>query len=94
MEIINYQDGLQGTNIVGTFSIYWGPSYGMTFHGWKLIRGKHGPFIAGKSHVLAEDDFGKKTYAPDIEFSKEKKAAFDAKIMELLKPYVAGRENI
>ena len=87
MEIINYQDGLTGTNVLATFDIYFGPEWGMTLHKWKLLKGKNGPFIAGPSY--SETDLvGQKRYFPYIEFSKEKKAAFDAKVMGLLKGFV------
>lgn len=84
MEILNYSDGLPGTNLIATFDIYFGPQWGMTFKRWRLLRGKHGPFISGPSYS-EDSETGKKIYHPYIEFSKEKKAEFDAKVLSLIR---------
>ena len=86
MEILNYDEAPEGTNLIATFSVYIGPLWGVTYNGIALRNGKHGRFIAIPSKCKEVD--GEKKFTPIIEFSKEKKAEFDTKVMELLKGFV------
>jgi hypothetical protein len=88
MEILNYEE-CSGGSTLATFSIYWGPQFGMTFHKWKLIQTKSGSlFVAAPSFSKDTDLMGKKEWFPFIEFSKEKGTDFQKKVLELLQPFL------
>lgn len=85
MEIINYQVGPSGGNIIAEFDIDAGE---FVFHKYRLIRSQKGyPFVSGPSFSSTDPITGLKKYFPYIEI-KDKKT-FDAKIVELLKEYVS-----
>lgn len=85
MEILNWQDGLD--KVVGTFDIYLGSQWGITYKRWRLIRGKKGHFLSAPSYGV-DDGNGKKKWFPYIEMSPEKKHNFETKVMELVKPFL------
>jgi hypothetical protein len=85
MEINNFQEEPQGQRVIATFDLYLGPQWGITYKRLKLVKGKHGPFI--QMPCYCEETDGQKRFYPYVEMSREKKAVFDAKVMDLIKPF-------
>ncbi len=88
MEIHNYSEALPGGNLIATFDVYLGSQWGITYRRIRLMRGKRGVFIAMPSYC--EESDGVKKYFPYVDMSKEKKKAFEDKVMEFLKPYLGN----
>ncbi len=87
MEIVDYKDALPGEKHIGEFSIYF-HTWGMTFKRWKVRRAAKGHlYVSGPAFGVEQDD-GQKKFYPYIEFSKEKKADFERKVLELLQPFI------
>lgn len=83
MEIKNYRDGAQGSNIICIFDI-WLPNVGMTLHEWKCIRKKTGGWFVSPPSFCVERD-GKKNWNNYITFSEARRIEFFDKIQEMLK---------
>ena len=94
MEILNWRDGTYTGNVIGTFDIYLGPKWGMTFKNFKLIMTKKGyPILAFPSYSIpAEGD--KKTWIPYMDLTPEKRESFTKEVMELVKPFAQKRLSI
>jgi len=91
MEILNWHDGTFTSNIIGTFDIYLGQKWGVTFKNFKLIFSKKGyPILAFPSYSI-QGVGDKKTWIPYIELSPEKRETFTKEVMELVKPFAARR---
>lgn len=86
MEIVNFREHPPGDKIIATFDVYLGPEWQITFCRIKLMKGKNGVFLA--MPCFMEEQFGQKKFFPYIQFSKEKKSVFDAKVFELLRNYL------
>jgi len=89
LEIVNYEEMPPGAKEIATFGVYLGPNWGITYNFFKIRKGKHGIFVCHPSKGTGEE--GNLTWTPYVEMSKERKTAFDAQVIELLKPYTGNR---
>lgn len=67
------------------------PALGLTIHKFRLLRAKNGGYyFTAPQYFLPnpDDPNGKKLKYPFIEFTGERKADFEKKVMELLKEFV------
>jgi hypothetical protein len=84
MEIGNYRELNQGA-VVAEFSAL---GNGIYFHRMKLMRSRKGHlFLTYPSYRESKDDPNSK-WIPFVEMSAEKKADFEKKVFEALKPFV------
>jgi len=87
MKIENYREAGPSDKYIAKFDLYI-PALQMTLHELKLIRSTKGHNFIAMPSFSKEDEFGKKSWFPFIEFSKEKKVEFEKQVMELLKGFV------
>jgi hypothetical protein len=85
MQILDFRQAPPNETHLAEFSVRI-PVWDVTFHMFKLRRSRNGHLFVASPSFFDKNSEDEQKWHPFIEFSKEKKDAFDKKVMELVVP--------
>lgn len=92
MEIHNWEDGPQGGNIFGVFTVYI-PALGLSLHKVKAVKTKKGGVFIAFPSFSKEDNLGQKTWYPYFSFSEARSKDFQIACLEAIEPFLTPKQT-